>query len=75
MFLNIIQSEVAVTIGAARGADMVARLLLAVVSLIVPMKARYIAFFGVVSLISIRIGKFFYSCLSRTFRVKFNTQF
>lgn len=51
------QTDAALTVAIARSADMVARIALAIISLIVPVKARKIALIGVIALIFARIGK------------------
>lgn len=51
------QSDAALTVAIARSTDMVARIALAIISLIMPVKARYVAFVGVLALIFVRIGK------------------
>lgn len=51
------QSDAALTVAIARSADMFARIALAIISLIVPVKARNVAHIGVIALIFVRIGK------------------
>lgn len=57
VYVYLDQSDAALTVAIGRSADMVARIALAIISLIVQVKARNVAFIGVSALIFARIGK------------------
>lgn len=69
--MHLKQTDAALTVAIARGADMVARIALAIISLMVPIKARNVAFIGVLALIFVRIGNLMQRILHLTIGFNF----
>lgn len=70
IYLCLEQSDAALTVAIARSADIIARVSLAIISLMVSVKARYVAHVGVIALIFVRIGKFILTFLHFTIELK-----